>query len=167
MALQSTTALATVTLQAATPTVTFSGIPNTYRDLLLVVNAKTDRTAFDQDGLSIRLNGDANNHSRVTMLGRASNERLSDTASSLAVPLAGNAGQLGTILIQVLDYSATNKHKTALVRSNQNSPSVSGVVAATAGRWASNVAVSSVVLTPEAGPNFVAGSTFSLYGRIA
>lgn len=156
-------ALATTTLGSAASSVTFSSIPATYKDLIIVANTKTSRTAFDQDGLFIRLNGDTSNHSRVTMLGRQS-EILSDTASSLGVPLAGNAGQLGTILIQIMDYSATDKHKTVLVRSNQNSPSVSGVVSATAGRWASTSATTSVVLVPEAGPNFVAGSTFSLYG---
>jgi len=166
MALQSTTALATVTLQAASSTVTFSGIPNTYRDLVLTINAKTSRTAFDQDGLFIRLNGDTSNHSRVTMLGRSS-ETLSDSTSSLGVPLAGNAGQPGAILVQIMDYAQTDKHKTVLARSNQNSPSVSGVVSATAGRWASTTPITSIVLLPEVGPDFAAGSTFSLFGRIA
>lgn len=166
MALQSTTALATITLQTAATNVTFSGIPSIYRDLVLIVNSKTDRTAFDQDGLFVRLNGDIANHSRVTMLGRSSGG-FSDTANSLGVPLAGNAGQPGIVVIQVMDYAQTDKHKAVIVRSNQNSPSVSGVVAATAGRWASTSPVTSITLLPEAGPNFVSGSTFSLYGRIA
>lgn len=160
------TALANLTLGSASSSVTFGSIPNTFRDLIIIVNAKTSRTAFDQDGLFIRLNGDTNNHTRVTMLGRSS-ETFSDTASSLGVPLAGNAGQLGTIVIQIMDYAQTDKHKTVLVRSNQNSPSVSGVVSATAGRWASTSATTSVVLAPEAGPNFVSGSTFSLFGVVA
>jgi hypothetical protein len=101
------------------------------------------------------------------MLGRASNERLSDTGTAIGTPLAGNPANLSPIIIQVMDYSATDKHKSVLVRANSDAPSQNGVVAAVAGRWASTSAVTSVVLLPEVGPNFASGSTFNLFGVIA
>jgi hypothetical protein len=91
----------------------------------------------------------------------------SNTESNLGMPLGGNAAALMVNIIQVMDYSATDKHKTVLVRANTNAPSVSGVVYASAGRWASTSAVTSLVLLPEVGPNFAIGSTFNLFGVIA
>ena len=160
------TPLATVTLGSSASSVTFSSIPATYRDLIIVLSVKST-SAADQDGLFIRLNNDSSNGSRVTMLGRASNERLSDTGTAIGTPLAGNPANLSPIIIQVMDYSATDKHKSVLVRANSDAPSQNGVVAAVAGRWASTSAVTSVVLLPEVGPNFASGSTFNLFGVIA
>jgi hypothetical protein len=63
-----------------------------------------------------------------------------------------------------MDYSATNKHKTVLVRAdNANS-----ITMAHAARWANTSAITSIVLTSfEGAGNFAIGSTFSLYGVIA
>jgi hypothetical protein len=62
---------------------------------------------------------------------------------------------------QIMDYSATDKHKTVLDRWNRPS----AFVFATAGRWADNTAVNTVRLVPTG--TFSVGSTFSLYGVIA
>jgi hypothetical protein len=154
MALQSTTALATVTLQAATPTVTFSGIPNTYRDLILNVNYTGSSAAAL---VFLRFNDDTANYSRVVAYPTAS-----ATATNLIVgAVYGTKRTLVTT--QILDYSSTDKHKTVLDRYGNAENSE---VAMTAGRWASLTAVNKISLIPENG-TFAAGSTFSLYGRIA
>jgi len=158
--------LANITLGSTAASVTFSSIPATYRDLVVIMMAKSTRTSNDQDGCFLRLNNDASNHSRVTMLGSGAGVS-SNTESNLGMPLGGNAAALMVNIIQVMDYSATDKHKTVLVRANTNAPSVSGVVYASAGRWASTSAVTSLVLLPEVGPNFAIGSTFNLFGVIA
>jgi len=158
--------LANITLGSAVSSVSFSAIPASYRDLIIVMTAKSTRTAGDQDGCFLRLNNDASNNTRVTMLGSGAGVS-SNIESNLGMPLGGNAAALMVNIIQVMDYSATDKHKTVLVRANTNAPSVSGVVYASAGRWASTSAVTSLVLLPEIGPNFAVDSTFNLYGVIA
>jgi hypothetical protein len=72
------------------------------------------------------------------------------------------SGQQHLGIFQIMDYSATDKHKTTLGRVNRSN----GIALAGASRWASNTAVSSLVVTLSAN-SFSIGSTFSLYGRIA
>jgi FAD/FMN-containing dehydrogenase len=66
------------------------------------------------------------------------------------------------ITVQVMDYTATDKHKTALVRSNNAAFGVE----AHAVRYASTSAVTSLLVFPSSG-NWAAGGTFSLYGVVA
>jgi hypothetical protein len=171
MALQSTTALATVTLQAATPTVTFSGIPNTYRDLVLVCSVSG--TVNDQ-GVRLRLNSDsASNYSTIAMggtgafsPGQYSFSTTTTHALIYAIHIGVNTNGIRTpITSQILDYAATDKHKPILTRANGQNNSTTETVAL-ASRWASLAPVSSVDILLASG-NFAAGSTFSLYGRIA
>ena len=163
MALQSTTALATVTLQAATPTVTFSGIPNTYRDLVVMC----DVTGLSAGGSwQLRLNEDTgNNYNTVMMRGIPTTTFQSFSFSNESVGyinVAAFNNDKAVAVVQVIDYSATNKHKSVLSRSNYTGT----VVEAGAIRWANTAAVTSLTIRVPSG-NFASGSTFSLYGRIA
>ena len=165
MALQSTTALATVTLQAATPTVTFSGIPNTYRDLILVLNGGSTGAAINA---FIAFNGDttSTNYAGVQMSGTGS-ARESTILGGAGTRLINYYGYLSSslttlITVQIVDYSATDKHKTYLSRSNNSSNGVSAL----ASRWANLSAINALTVSAE-NSTFLAGSTFSLYGRIA
>lgn len=155
MALQSTTALATVNLQGAASEVTFSGIPNTYRDLILIVSGTSSALA----DTFIRLNADNANYSIVRAYGTGSSYG-SDTQSDSRI------GDMNTtqanIKLQIMDYSATDKHKTFL--SNAASPANSVIM--TAGRWASINAVTSLQVYL-ASQTFAAGTIMRLYGRIA
>lgn len=159
------TPLATVTLGTAASSVTFGSIPATYRDLVLVVVAAN--TSNSNNG--IRFNSDSgSNYSRVWMGGNASNVIQSGSATTTSLQFdnyAFTSTTLGssTQIIQVMDYSATDKHKTALVRANQTFNGVDAL----AGRWANTAAITSLQVITISGFNFIAGSTFSLYGVIA
>jgi hypothetical protein len=158
MALQSTTALATVTLQAATPTVTFSGIPNTYRDLILVANfngTTTGQTAY------LNINGSFSG-SMVGMRGNGSAVASYTQASMFLSYAGGFTSTFETAVANILDYAQTDKHKTILVRADN----ATSKAEAMANRWASLDPITSVGVSLGGG-NIVAGSTFSLYGRIA
>lgn len=159
MALQSMTALASITLQEASASVSFSGIPQNYRDLVLVFNG----TTAIADGVGSRFNGDSGaNYSAVRMFGNASGA-LSDSFSGFTRILqTGGDTNLPTIFVsQIIDYSATNKHKTALTRNSITNNNVNAIAA----RWANTEAVTSVtVFSP--GSTISAGSSISLYGRI-
>ena len=159
MALQSTIALATVTLQASTPTVTFSGIPNTYRDLILVVRVFQPAIAV----IGCTFNADsASNYSWVNMRGNGSNAASgSGTLAYSPIFYAGNPIN-GVGIVQIMDYSATDKHKTTLVTDTTDN-NAAGAIAT---RWARLDPISTVSVA-SVGSTFSAGSTFSLYGRIA
>ncbi len=142
--------LANITLGSSASSVTFSSIPGTYRDLVLVVN----HTKSTLTGLYIRYNGDAGaNYSGVYMVGGGSY-----LTSGLSTE-PGYADTLSTQVLQVMDYSATDKHKTSLLRSDH----AAGQTVAWALRWANTSAITSLAFVTASG-TFQTGSTFALYG---
>jgi hypothetical protein len=150
------TPLATVTLGSSAASVTFSSIPATYRDLVFVYNGNT--TSSGANDLQFRLNNDTSNTTSVTMYADAGG-RGSFTQNH---SLANYGSDIRTVFIaQVMDYSATNKHKTTIIRGSSTA-----VAAAHAMRFASTSAVTSIVFAIAVG-TFVSGSTFSLYGITA
>jgi hypothetical protein len=159
MALQSTTALATVTLQAAAPSVTFSGIPQNYRDLVITF----DGVAPGAGDLRATLNSDtATNYTFVQMSGDGSSTFATASTNAFMIFTFTAVAAQTVMTANILDYSATNKHKTCISRGNQ----VSGRVMAYATRWANTAAITSISINHAAG-NLSAGTTISLYGRIA
>jgi len=157
------TSLANVTLGAAASSVTFSSIPATYRDLICVVVAAGSTSLQGR----IRLNGDGgSSYNWQRMSGNGS------SASAMA-SLDNNMGYLSAIAqatttgalqmnINIMDYSATNKHTTIISRANN----AANGTEAFANRWANTARVTSVQILTSTG-NWAAGSTFALYGVIA
>jgi hypothetical protein len=151
------TPLATVTLGSSASSVTFSSIPATYRDLIVVFAG----TASELTELRLRLNGDtASNYSFVLMRGNGSITESLSSSPNTAIFAGGRltTGQ-SNVLFNIMDYSATDKHKTVLGRDNNTGY---GVVAV-AGRYASTSAITSVNIGADSG-TFSTGATFNLYG---
>jgi hypothetical protein len=154
------TPLATVTLTSSASSVTFSNIPATYRDLILVFNGTTAASA----GVGSRYNGDTgNNYSAVRMTGSSAGA-ISDSFSSLSriVETAGNTSERTVFISQIMDYSATDKHKTVITRS-----SIASNVTGIASRWANTAAITTIQVFATDSSTLTSGSTFSLYGVIA
>lgn len=157
---QSITPLANITLSATQATVTFSSISSAYRDLMLVmVPIATGSVPV----LNIAINSDAGaNYSAVNMVGNGTSATSSTTTLSAFQPSYGvavNTAADTVIRCDFLDAFATDKHKAILVRHQ----SVAYGVAASAHRWASTSAITSLTLSTNPG-SFAAGSTFALYG---
>jgi hypothetical protein len=153
------TALANITLGSSASSVTFSSIPATYRDLVVVSQALATTSTF----LVFRVNGNSSNvYNNVHMVGYAGitgSFSATNTNSLQGVGNLNTAG-FGNSIAQLMDYSATDKHKSILMRIGD--PSVDAVTAL-AGRVAITDAINSVNLSPNAG-SFASGSTFALYG---
>lgn len=159
-------ALANTTVTgSAKADITFSNIPATYRDLVLVCNSGLDSGA-DQDQ-SLQFNGDTgSNYNVVIMWGEGtaqgsqaySNQTnlLLDFYASLTTALSN------TTIVHIMDYAATDKHKTVLSRANRASAGVDAI----AGRWASTSAITSIKYFAN-GRNLRVGSTVSLYGIVS
>lgn len=152
--------IASTTLAAATSSVTFSELPTdgTYRDLVLVMNGPTSSYSF----ISVRFNGDTgSNYNDVLMYGYGGASLGSEAGSNRT------SGQIGVTqtdanltVLQVMDYSATDKHKTWLSRSTFEN----GNTLAFAGRWANTAAINSVSIIRIGGGTFSAGFTANLFG---
>jgi hypothetical protein len=154
--------ISSTTLAASSSSVTFGSLPQTYRDLVLIVNA--DGTS--QTELYVRMNGDTGStYTAVRMQANGTTTASTTYSGTGGMRLNGN-GDIMTdfsfnAVIQLLDYSATDKHKTLLSRTNS-----SNGVDANAGRWPSTSAITSVTAYPAAG-SFDVGSTFNLFGIIS
>jgi hypothetical protein len=162
------TPLATVTVGIATLTVTFSNIPSTYKDLILVSSLACTATG---DTARLRFNGDTgsnynwvfiNGTGSVASSSSQSNQNILNFSASVGLPTV--VGKYNNIL-QIMDYSATDKHKTIVSRTNQNEDTFPGTTAL-AGRWASTSAITSMSIFPSTF-NLIAGSRLDLYGVIA
>ena len=151
------TALANITLGSSASSVTFSSIPATFRDLVVVGDYTGSTVAL----VLMRFNGDSSNLSAVEM-GANTDGAFSGTATNINFGAIYNSNKM-TVITQVMDYSATDKHKTVLRRGTNAQQSE---LNAAAGRWASTAAITSIALTCNSG-TFSSGSTFNLYGVIA
>jgi hypothetical protein len=151
-----------VTLGGTATSVTFSSIPATYRDLILVVSGLTTTTTVD--ALTIRFNSDTgSNYSNVTMTGDGSSAASASSTNTAALAGVIGNGATSVNVISVMDYSATDKHKTVIGRGNVPNWGTR----AAASRWANTAAITSALVRTNSDLTFTAGSTFSLYGVIA
>jgi hypothetical protein len=156
--------LATVTLGSTTSSVTFSSIPATYRDLILVLSGRT--SSGGAMGVGMRFNSDTgSNYANVYMLGDGTSASSSFGSSDNRMDIGFFSGTQGDSTSQIMDYMATDKHKTTLNRYNITPTGTVG----RAFRWANTAAVTSInVYNASAnGEVFAIGSTFNLYGVIA
>ncbi len=151
------TPLANITLGSSASSVTFSNIPNTYRDLVLVVNG----TAGPTNDIKLNFNGSTSGYSWVAMFGQASGPVSNSGSLSYAnIHYCASADRY-SIITNIMDYSDTNKYKQILNRSGQ-----SAQVFATTNRWENTNAITSIALAPQTG-TFASNSVFELYGVIA
>jgi hypothetical protein len=159
------TPLATVTLGTATASVVFSSIPATYRDLILVADGVFLTDGFAQN-FWVRVNGSTSSiYTSVRMSGNGSTTSSGTDSDTLFYLGGANNNQKFNIVLQAMDYSATDKHKTFLARQN----AAAYQTYAGALRFGSTNAITSITfLTANASTiKYDAGSTFSLYGVIA
>ena len=143
------------TLSSAAASVTFSSIPQGYRDLVLVI----DGTSSAVVNVDVQQNGDTgSNYSYVLASGDGSSPN-SSTSTTTAARMGRMTTTQSNCIFQFLDYSATDKHKTMLGRANADQTRMS------AGRYASTSATTAIEILAVPSPRtFDAGSTFTLYG---
>jgi hypothetical protein len=149
--------IATQTLGSAAASVTFSSIPSTYTDLVLIISG----TIVGSDGGNlVTFNGDTGSNYSFTQFygtGSATASNRSSNASSMQLGRQGSVQS--NSIINILNYSNTTTNKTAIARGNNTG----GIVVAQVGLWRSTAAINSIAISNESG-NFNTGSTFTLYG---
>jgi hypothetical protein len=153
------TPIATTTLGSNAASYTFSSIPSTYTDLVIVA---TGGCVGSGEAIFARFNGDSTNYSDTVLLGNGSSA-ISTRASVTGAHVIGRyTGTDGTInangILHIMNYANTTTYKTCLTRSN-NSLGTSAIVTL----WrATPAAITSIALVGST--NILAGSTFTLYG---
>lgn len=152
--------IATYTVPSAQASYTFTSIPSTYTDLVLVFSGSTTAT----DNLLIQFNSDtATNYSNTFLSG--SGTAASSSRFSTRSYIIGNyfyTGSMVNSISQLQNYSNTTTNKTILMRDND--AGTTGNVMGTIGLWRSTAAINSIKLYWSATGTFATGSTFTLYG---
>ena len=150
------------TLGTAAAAVTFTSVPATYTDLVLVVNVLG--TSSGCDGLLKVGNGSIDtgaNYSETVLRGNgstATSNRYSE--SYLNAAATWGTGLIYTHVIQLLNYSNTSTYKTFLNRASY----AGGDVNASVILWRSTSAINTVEIKTSNGATIAVGSTFTLYG---
>jgi len=156
-----------ITLATTVPSVTFSSIPQTYSDLVIVGQVQgTSNTG----GLTfeIQFNFDTGGNYHDVVMGASSGGAFSNNQTSvdgLRLNYMGTNGTETSVFIaHVIDYSAADKHKSVLVRHSGTADGQRTDLFS--GRWANTSPITSVVIRPDAN-SIAVGSTFYVYGVVA
>jgi len=156
------TPIASITLGATASSVTFSSIPSTYTDLVLV--ASTTNTSAAGNNL-MRLNSDTgSNYSRTRLTGNGTSATTGRGTSETTLYFGdtGNPSNFSTTIYHLMNYANTTTNKTILARSGAGDVQVHLVT----GLWRNTAAINTILLYPESN-NYSSGSTFNLYGILA
>lgn len=161
---QTYTPLANITLGTSAASITFGSIPATYRDLVIVFQGTV---VSGTAGVRLRFNGDTgNNYSFVSMFGSGTTTQSSTATTDNYARVQRDVDATTTAALQtninIMDYSATDKHKTVVSRNGNASLGTEALVS----RWANTAAITTVLLFSSSA-NFAIGTTVSLYGIVS
>ena len=154
--------IATRTLSTAAASVTFSSIPSTYTDLVLVSMPIKSSSGGD---MLLQVNGSTSGTLySFTVLGgdgsTASSTRVTDYNYIYTDYYSGLSTAPTPHIINFMNYSNATTFKTILMRANNAALGVDAIV----GLWRSTAAINEIKVFPTGGANFESGSTFTLYG---
>lgn len=156
--------IATTTLGSAAASHTFSSIPSTYTDLVLISAALgvTNQSYIE----IIQFNGDTNSNYSNTFAGGyvtvgGSNRNTNATyifVAHLSGYFTNDIPMTGVTYINNYSNTTTNK----LVVSRGGSPATDSAMMT--GLWRNTAAINSITIALQSTTNLQAGSTFTLYG---
>jgi hypothetical protein len=162
--------IATSTASGSTSTVTFSSIPSTYTDLVVIVQYQGTANS----GVWLQYNNDTGtNYSITNLIGSFGGATVSYANPNQPYVWADTYYQgTGTVLTDraiakahIMNYSNTTTFKSTLCRSDdvRTTAADAGTVYLGVSLWRNTSAITRVDVL-SGGGNFVAGSTFTLYG---
>jgi len=163
------TLISSQTLSGSASSVTFSSIPQTYTDLLLVASARTDRSYFLLvDSILVQPNASATGYTTRNLLGTGSaTQSNTDTAalqlSAGATTSNETANTFGNGSCYIPNYTGSAYKSASLDGVGENN-ATEAWAGFTASLWSNTAAITSLKLLPYGGANFVQYSTFYLYG---
>jgi hypothetical protein len=161
-----------IELNASAASVTFANIPQSgYTDLKVVASTR-GAASGPAEANTIYFNGDTTNanYPAKRLLGSgtaASSDQTTTIKPGFFNNLAGTtASTFANSEVYIPNYTGSNSKSFSVDTATENN-GTEAYMAFVAGRWTGTAAITSITFTPESGNNFVANSTFSLYGLAA
>ena len=153
------TPIASITLVAATSSVTFNSIPQTYTDLICV---EIGATVSGASNLTFYVNGDnaGTTYSRTALYSTGSAAGSSRGSNSAVAYANSVTTAISDNQIHLFNYANTTTYKTFLTKGGNASDQVVTRV----NLWRNTAAITSLSLACDGGNSFASGTTFNLYG---
>jgi hypothetical protein len=163
--------IASFTLGSTTSTVTFSSIPSTFKHLQIRYIARTNTGASNQDQVHARFNSDTgSNYAVHRLIGDGSGVYASAATSQtyMNIGYAARNGETSNVfgvgVIDILDYTNTNKNTTTRTLTGEDANSGSDeLIGLISNLWTNTSAVSQIDIF-STGASFLQYSSFALYG---
>jgi hypothetical protein len=159
--------IATITTTSSTSgnVHTFSGIPGTYTDLVLIVAA--DVSSSPGYGTTIRFNSDSGtNYGQAYFYGNGTstfaNQRSGQNGMYLSYGTGVGTSAPNVSIVHIQNYASTNIKKSAIIKTAVTDPTYPGVEV-TIGIWDSTAAITSITYNSPVSV-IASGSTLTLYG---
>ena len=156
--------IATTTLASAAASYTFSSIPNTYTDLVLIANvSQTDGYVLVRVGSSNTIDS-GSNYSRTYLLanGTSASSNRGSNLTEVYIIAGVATTNFAPSIVNIMNYANTSTYKTMLSRANDAASAVETAVFL----WRSTNAINTIRILAPSG-NLAAGTTFTLYGIAA
>jgi hypothetical protein len=153
--------------------ISFTSIPSVYQHLQVRCIGRTNRSATGGDYALIVVNSDASpsSYSMHQLLGNTSSALVGAYPQTFAGALVSRwgaasdgSGTFGAGIIDILDYSNTNKYKTIRSIGGLDTNSANSQVNLESNLWMNTSAISSLAISPGAGTSWSQYSHFALYG---
>jgi hypothetical protein len=171
MANATMTLIASQVLGSSAASVTFSSIPQTYTDLKLVTSVRDSISGVANGAIYMVFNSDtSSNYSSTWLYGWNSSTYSTDVSSAtyFQIPYNGygsstsTANTFANIDIYIPNYTASSKKQISIFTASESNSTTNVELDFEAGLYQGTSAVSNLKLS--AGQNFVANSSFYLYG---
>ena len=167
--------IATTTLSSSQTTITFSSIPSTYKHLQIRSIARANTGNAGPGIYYVAFNGDTTytnyfGHEIYGTGATAASGFMASSTNALGVPTALYSGStalastFGAGVVDILDYTNTNKNKTVRTLTGADYNGSGGFIEFISGAWLSTASVTSISITAFSSVSFLANSQFALYG---
>ena len=163
--------LETQVLTSNASSVTFTGLGSysDYKHLQIRAVTRNARTVGGHERILLRFNSDTGNNYATHRL-RGTGSGVSSLANSSTnkiyagySPRESSGSEFSANVIDILDFSSTNKNTTVRALAGFDSPS-GNYIGLFSGLWNDTSAVTSITFTDDGGDDFQANTRFSLYG---
>lgn len=158
--------IATTTVSTAVNGITFSSIPSSYTDLVIVINAKITGTSEDQ---YIRFNNDTSaNYQTLVGIGNAGSAPSVSYQTSETYIRVGDSwnGNWGMMKIDINGYSGSGSKRTLISSIKHNGADSNSKTTTSIGNWTGTSAINRIDFSQAGGTTgrYDVGSTITLYG---
>ncbi len=160
--------ISTVTAGSSVSSISFTGIPQAYTDLVIKICARSTRAGADDD-IFISYNGSTSSYAYRYLQGYATNARSSNGNNQYVatMPASGaTASTFGSTDIYIPNYTSSNYKSvsTDSVTENNSATAYEALIMTLSTLWSNNSPITSITLTSGTSSSFAQYSTATLYG---